>query len=86
MRSESPPSPGAVATLFNVFERLILLALSLAVGLLNLLIGLTVAAHMGVIPKAAADRVLHVTAEATAFVSRVLGPSHDAAHKHKAKH
>ena len=47
-------------------------------------IGLAVAAHMGVIPKTTADRVLRVTSRATAFVEGIMGPARPAAPKHKA--
>jgi hypothetical protein len=85
MGSEPPSATTAVGTLFTAFERLVLFALSLAVALLNLLIGLAVAAHLGVIPKTAADRVLRVTSRATAFVDRIMGPERPAAPKRKTK-
>jgi hypothetical protein len=85
METEPPSGTAAVGTLFSALERLVLFALSLAVGLLNLMIGLAVAAHMGVIPKTTADRVLRVTSRATAFVEGIMGPARPAAPKHKAK-
>jgi hypothetical protein len=84
MSPESPSAATAVGTLFNVVERLILFALALAVGLVNLLIGLAVAAHLGIIPKGPADRVVRVTNEATAFLTRLMEPARPVA-KHKAK-
>ncbi|MFI5362584.1 MAG: hypothetical protein ACHQ49_11495 [Elusimicrobiota bacterium] len=74
MEAQPPSRPGAVGTFFNVLERLVMFALSLAVGLLNLLIALVVAAHLGVVPKAAADRVLGFTSRATASVVKFMGP------------
>ena len=85
MGSEPTTTATAVGTFFNFLERLVLFALSLSVGLVNLLIGLAVAAHLGVIPKAPADRVLRVASQATAFVTKIMGPSGAAAPKHKAK-
>lgn len=74
MSSERPSRAVGVETVFNAFERLVLFALSLAVGVLNLLIGIVVAAHMGVLPKSAAGSVLAATSRATAFVSRIMAP------------
>jgi hypothetical protein len=85
MGSEPPSAATAVGTLFNVLERLVLFTLSLAAGLLNLMIGLAVAAHLGVIPKAAADRVLRVTNQATTALTNIMGTPRPAARKHKAK-
>ncbi len=82
MGSESPAGTTAVEAIFNVVERLILFALALAVGLVNLLIGLAVAAHLGVIPKATGDRVLRLTTEATNVLTRAMGPARPAP-KHK---
>jgi len=85
MGSEPPSAATAVGTLFNALERLVLFALSLAVGLLNLLIGLAVAAHLGVIPKAAADRILRATNQATTGLTNIMGPARSPARKHKVR-
>ncbi|HEX4047977.1 MAG TPA: hypothetical protein VH309_09095 [Elusimicrobiota bacterium] len=87
MPSEPPSLVIGVGALFNAFERLVLFALSLAVGVLNLLIGIVIAAHMGVLPKSAAARVLGATSRATAYVSRIMEapPTHGAAPKRKAR-
>jgi hypothetical protein len=84
---KSKPAPAATAaeTFFNVVERVVLFALSLSVGLINLAIGLVMAAHLGVIPKAAAGPVLRVTSQATAFVSRLMAPSRASPAKRKPK-
>ena len=84
---ETKPASAAttVETFFNVVERVVLFALSLSVGLVNLAIGLVMAAHLGVIPKAAAGPVLRATSQATALVSRIMAPSRGAAPKHRAK-
>jgi hypothetical protein len=84
MESERRSGTAAVGTFFTVLERLILFALALAVGLVNFLIGLAVAAHLGIIPKGPADRVIHVTTEATAFLTRIMGSPRPGP-KHKAK-
>jgi hypothetical protein len=83
---EPAPRSGtaAVGTFLNVLERLILFALALLIGLLNLLIGLVVAAHLGIVPKTSADAVLRVTNRATAVLTRIMGPARRAAPKHKA--
>ena len=85
MGSEQPLAASKVGTLFNFLERLLLFALSLSVGLVNLLIGLAVAAHLGVIPKAAGGKVLRVASQATAFVTKIMEPSRAPAPQHKAK-
>jgi hypothetical protein len=85
MGTEPPSAASAIGTFFNAVERLVLFALSLAAGLLNVMIGLAVAAHLGVIPKAAADRVLRVTGQATTLMTNIMGNPHRSAHKHKAK-
>jgi hypothetical protein len=85
MENEKTSAATGLGTFFNFIERVVLFALSASVGILNLLIGLAVAAHLGVIPKAAAGRVLHATSQATAFVTRIMAPSSGASPKHKAK-
>jgi hypothetical protein len=85
MGTEPPSASSAIGAFFSVVERLVLFALSLAAGLLNIMIGLAVAAHLGVIPKAAADEVLRITGQATTLMTNVMGTPHRAARKHKAK-
>jgi hypothetical protein len=85
VKSKTPPAANAAETFFNVVERVILFALSISVGLINLAIGLVMAAHLGIIPKAAAGRVLRAASQATALVTRIMGPSGGASAKHKAK-
>jgi len=70
MEPEKSSPASAAGTFFNVLERLILFALSAAVGLVNLLIGLAVAAHLGVLPKNASAQILKVTSRATAALTR----------------
>ena len=85
MESKPRSVSTAIGAFFNMCERIVLFALSLSVGVVNLLIGLAVAAHLGIIPKTTADRVLRITSRATAFVTKVLdSPDHSLA-KHKAK-
>ena len=84
METKPAAVASAVGTFFNILERVVLFALSLSVGLINLMIGLVMAAHLGVIPKAAADPVLRVTRQATAIVTRFMAPARGAVPKHKA--
>jgi len=85
MESAPPPSSSAVGTFFNVLERLVLFALALIVGVINLLIAVSVAAHMGVIPKAAAARILRLSDQATAALTRAMDSPDHPATKHKTK-
>lgn len=66
-----PEKPSRAGTLFNVLERLVLFALSASVGLVNLLIGLAVAAKLGVLPKNASAEVLRLTGRATSALTRL---------------
>jgi hypothetical protein len=87
MGSDSASATTRIGTFFNVLERIVLFALSLSVGLINLMIGLVMAARLGVIPKTAARPVLRATSQATAFVSRIMAPAsaHATAPKRNAK-
>ncbi|MFI5362904.1 MAG: hypothetical protein ACHQ49_13110 [Elusimicrobiota bacterium] len=85
METRTASASSAVETFFNAVERVVLFALSVSVGLINLMIGLVMAAHLGVIPKSAAGPVLRVTGQATALVTRIMAPSPGAPSKHKAK-
>jgi hypothetical protein len=85
METKSGSVASSVGTFFNVLERAVLFALSLSVGLINLMIGLVMAAHLGVIPKSAAGPILRVTSRATAFVTRIMAPAPGAAPKRKPK-
>jgi hypothetical protein len=67
-----PEKPSRAGTAVNVLERLVLFVLSASVGLVNLLIGLAVAAHLGVLPKGASARILRVTGRATSALSRFM--------------
>jgi hypothetical protein len=75
MEQETRSRAHAAGTFFNVVERLLLFALSAAVGLVNLLIGLAVAAHLGVLPKETSGRILRITSRAAAVLNRVMAPS-----------
>lgn len=79
MGTETPSTSSRIGAFFNVLERLVLFALSLSVGLINLLIGALVAARLGVLPKAAADRTVKITHSAAAFVTRIMGAPKSAA-------
>jgi len=72
METEKSSAGSAAGTLFNVVERLVLFALSAAVGLVNLLIGLAVAAHLGVLPKDASAKILKATSRATSALTRFM--------------
>jgi hypothetical protein len=72
MEFKPASAAGAAGSVFNVFERLVLFVLSLAVGVVNLLIALAVAAHLGVFPKETSASILRVTSRAAAVVTKAL--------------
>jgi hypothetical protein len=72
-------------TIFTVLERIVLFALSASVAVVNLLIGLAVAAHLGVLPKETSGRILRLTSHATEALNRLMSPSSPPAPKHKQK-
>ncbi|HXT00315.1 MAG TPA: hypothetical protein VN915_06545 [Elusimicrobiota bacterium] len=72
MEPEKTSPASAAGAVFNAVERLVLFALSAAVGLVNLLIGLAVAAHLGVLPKSTSARILRATSRATGALTRVM--------------
>jgi hypothetical protein len=85
MNNETPAGRSGAGAFFDVLERVVLFALSFSVGLVNLLIGLAVAAHLGLIPKAAGDRVLRAASRATAVVTRIMAPAPNLAPKRRTK-
>jgi hypothetical protein len=72
MEPEKASRASAAGTFFTVVERLVLFALSASVGVVNLLIALAVAAHLGVLPKNATAQVLRATTRATSALSRLM--------------
>jgi hypothetical protein len=71
-----PGKTSRAGAFFGILERVVLFSLSAAVGVINLLIGVAVAAHLGVLPKETSARILKLSARATSALTRVMaGPS-----------
>jgi hypothetical protein len=84
MSEEKPPKRSRVGTAFGVLERIALFALSATVGIVDLVVALFVAAHLGVIPRKNAEKFKAMVAEAP-LVGRLFKKEGDSKSKPKAK-